>query len=302
MTKNIPTLTIGIPAYNEAHVIARLLNSIARQVLDSSKILELIVEIDGATDETFKVVSEFKSAIPELKIINGRERRGKIIRLNHIHRIFRGDILVIIDADVYLQSNAALNHLIQPILSKNTKFTHGLKKYDQKVSTIIGRGVIEREEIWLSMRNTLNHGNNIYNCSGSFSAFEKTLASIVRYPKNISSDNQYSYLASLNIGIKPIYVENAIVVSQPTLTLQDYIKQNVRLRDERNPIMAIFGSKFESEYHIPIFKKYQALFNEFLHHPILAIYAIVLDLIIKIYPGIHSSPVWDIAITTKELI
>lgn len=58
MTKNIPTLTIGIPAYNEAHAVARLLNSIARQVLDSSKILELIVEIDGATDETFKVVSE----------------------------------------------------------------------------------------------------------------------------------------------------------------------------------------------------------------------------------------------------
>lgn len=302
MKNNQLTLTIGIPAYNEARVIGRLLNSLTQQVFRSTKLLEVIVEIDGSSDHTYDVVADFKNSLPGLKIVRGSVRKGKISRLNHLHKIFKGDILITLDADVYLKNHLSIFNLLKPIISGKTKFAYGSKIFDTMDCTYFSRGVVEREKIWSSMRNTLNYGNNIYNCSGSYSAFSASFAKQLQYPEHISSDNQYSYLFALSHGTKPIYVKDAIVLSQPTRNFGDFIKQNIRLRDEQDPISQIFGSKYDTEYRLPVFNKYGALLKEFSSHPVLAVYAIILDLLIKIYPGTHRHIIWDIATSTKELI
>lgn len=299
---NKKIISIGIPAYNEERVLGRLLDSLRMQSIYSSMVKEVIIEIDGSTDNTYEIASIYKAINPQIKVYRGRLRRGKSSRLNHILRTFKGEILVLIDSDVTLASKNTLKNLILPILYGKTDLTYGSKEYKSIEKSIVSHISITREKIWRAMRDTLNNGNNIYNCSGSFTALSKKYSNLLNFPKKISSDNQYIYLNALSNKIMPRFIKNAIVHAYPTSNLSDFISQNIRLRDEFSPMLEIFGNKYLSEYKLPLIAKWQAMLTQLIKNPVLGLYAVLFDLLIKFYPGNHNNHLWEIANTTKDLI
>ena len=56
-----PTVTIGIPSYNEAQNIGQLLESLLKQVSNSYILEKIIVCSDGSTDDTEQVVKKLES-------------------------------------------------------------------------------------------------------------------------------------------------------------------------------------------------------------------------------------------------
>jgi peptidoglycan-N-acetylglucosamine deacetylase len=103
-----PTVTILVPAYNEAKVIANTLRAIARCMPAP---LEVLVLDDGSTDETTsnarRAIKELQEQFPHgcsmrlITLPNG----GKANALNYGTSIAQGDVVLVIDADTIVDAN-----------------------------------------------------------------------------------------------------------------------------------------------------------------------------------------------------
>lgn len=98
-----PTLSLVIPAYNEADTIGWLLNSLMPE-LDNLE--EIIVVDNNSTDETADIVAGFSEKIPQLRMIK-ETKRGVIAARNAGFDIAVGDIIGRLDADARAKSGWA---------------------------------------------------------------------------------------------------------------------------------------------------------------------------------------------------
>ena len=92
-----PTLSVIIPAFNEAETIRQVVEAVKEVPIDT----EIIVVNDGSTDETSVVLEQMRGE-PKLKILQRKENRGKggAIRLG-LEQV-TGEFVVIQDADLEL--------------------------------------------------------------------------------------------------------------------------------------------------------------------------------------------------------
>src|SRR3989338_9161647 len=157
-----PTIkvSIGIPAYNEEANIKNLLTALLGQKQDDFELSEIIVVSDGSFDGTVKEAQSVHSEI--VSIINRQERKGKTESQNEILKIFKGDILVLLDADIIPKNEMFLSHLIRPF-SVNPKI--GL--VGGKVSPLPSKNLFEGVLIFsIAMKQEIvdnfNLGDNLY--------------------------------------------------------------------------------------------------------------------------------------------
>ena len=95
-----PTISIIIPAHNEENYISKTLQSIKNQ---TSSDYEVIVVLNGCTDDTANVLKEFKS--DKLKILSLPKANVSRAR-NYGAGNAEGEILLFLDADTYFEENA----------------------------------------------------------------------------------------------------------------------------------------------------------------------------------------------------
>jgi len=127
-----PSLTVVIPALNEA----RALESSLRSVLDQDyPDLEILVLNDRSTDETGAILDRMKARYPQLQVVHVRELPAGWLGKNHaLHlgaRRARGEWLLFTDADVQFEPHAlsaALAYAVANDLDHLTAVPHMLAK------------------------------------------------------------------------------------------------------------------------------------------------------------------------------
>ena len=72
-----PDLSVIIPAYNEAERIIPTLQRINDYLTSSSLSSEILVVLDGPTDNTLEVLREVSEKVPNLRILERHQNRGK---------------------------------------------------------------------------------------------------------------------------------------------------------------------------------------------------------------------------------
>lgn len=72
-----PDLSVIIPTYNEAERITPTLQRINEYLRGSSLSSEILVVLDGPTDNTLDVLGEVSREIPNLRILERQRNRGK---------------------------------------------------------------------------------------------------------------------------------------------------------------------------------------------------------------------------------
>jgi dolichyl-phosphate beta-glucosyltransferase len=102
MSGAAPELSIVIPAYNEEkrlpRALAQLRDYFASQ--SPSSVVEIIVVDDGSTDGTTRVVDEWKTQIPCLRLVRNGENHGKGYSVRHGMLEARGRVALFTDADL----------------------------------------------------------------------------------------------------------------------------------------------------------------------------------------------------------
>lgn len=111
MPKNTPSISVIIPAYNQANYVSQAIQSVLSQTNPN---FELVVVNDGSTDETSQIISKFQD--PRIRIIS-QPNRGLAAARNTGLRESSAPLIALLDADDYflpeklaIQSEYLLKH------------------------------------------------------------------------------------------------------------------------------------------------------------------------------------------------
>ena len=104
--KNLPTVTIGIPAYNEARTIEKTINSIIHSDYPKDKI-EIIIVNDGSKDNTAKAAQDIINKNKGFNIILiNKPNGGKSSAVNAAIDSATGEYFAVVDADSRIEKDA----------------------------------------------------------------------------------------------------------------------------------------------------------------------------------------------------
>jgi glycosyltransferase involved in cell wall biosynthesis len=120
------TLSIVIPAYNEAATIHLILNKVAEVKLLGGMAKEVIVVDDASKDDTWKVLNEYQKQNPEqnLQLFQHPVNQGKGAALHTGIQKATGEVTVIQDADLEYDPHE-FNLLLDPIVRDVADVVYG---------------------------------------------------------------------------------------------------------------------------------------------------------------------------------
>ena len=102
MTSNKTKLSVIIAVYNGEETIGRALDSVLLQDTDFN--FEIIVVDDASTDDTKKVVENYKKISKKIRLLENKENRGKGFSVMKAYKAALGEYFHILDADDYFIS------------------------------------------------------------------------------------------------------------------------------------------------------------------------------------------------------
>ena len=185
------TVLIGIPAFNEAGNIDKLLRDLSLQQITRLSIKKIVVYSDGSNDDTVQVSNKVNIKYP-IKVIDGKKRHGQAFAQNYIINKSHSDILVLLNADIRIKDPQFLEKLCDPILKDNADLTSCLcvglppKKFLER---ILSYSALYKRTLFESHRK----GKNIYTCVGIARAFSQNLYTQLQFKESVGED-AYSYL------------------------------------------------------------------------------------------------------------
>jgi hyaluronan synthase len=131
-----PTVTIVIPAFNEEDGIIGTIESCLRTDYPAH-LTQVIAVNDGSTDRTWERILEAKKRWPQLYAIDLGRNYGKRGAMAEGIRRATGDVLVFVDSDSYLDSDA-VTAIVQPFA-------------DGRVGAVVGHAEVRNAKVnWMT--------------------------------------------------------------------------------------------------------------------------------------------------------
>ncbi len=262
------TISIGVPALNEELNIVRLLNSMVGQELNDAQILEILVISDGSTDRTNELVKNFNH--PLVRLIENPKRQGQQAVQNQMLQIFKGDCLLIIEADTLPANPQTVSELIRPLLEDKVG----------DIGMVVGETMTFRPENFFEkilFHNTAlkkrmfaewKNGDNIYNSGGhSGRLFSKTFTKSLTWPVDVPED-AFAYLRLKQLHLRLVKQKNALMIARNVRNLTDRLRQGSKFANGRQTLTKHFSNAVvNSEYNIPLNIMIKQTFLGFLKNP-----------------------------------
>lgn len=260
------TVTIGIPAYNEEANVKFLLENVLAQKFESCvKLQEIIVLSDGSTDKTSGIAKSLKN--PLIKVVESKNRLGQQVRQNQLISLFKGGVLVIIEADTLPYDNYTLNNLVAPFVKNNSPklgmvvgqaVSLPAKNLTEKIDS---HGMKIKDNIFSEWRN----GDNLYSTGGhAMKALSRNFASKLIFPTDVPEDS-YTYFRLKQLGLQMVKQPNAKAYVKRASHLKEYIRRNKKFIGGKETLKKYFPKDLvNGEFTPPV--------NLLLKHLLLAIF------------------------------
>jgi glycosyltransferase involved in cell wall biosynthesis len=222
-------LSVIIPTYNGAHKLPNILGSLLYQ---SVKPYEIIIVVDGSTDNTREVLESFQTEIAFLRIIY-QENSGRAMVRNTGASNAKGDILLFLDDDMRLTRDGIEKHLaFHRSHPKTILFGRAALDPSKIISDDFSQFRLSCENKWIKEfdkglnKITLEkYGFTTQNLSCSKKTFEYIGGFDARL--NDSEDFDFS-LRALDLGI-PIYFDYHLLAwHDDYIAIDKYIKRQVQ--------------------------------------------------------------------------
>lgn len=289
-------ITVGICAYNEVQIIERSIRSVYSQILDGIRIKEVIVVSSASTDGTDDVVEKLMKEFPTLKLIRQEKREGKNSAINCYLDAKTTDTVVMLNADNAFGTEQSLQNLVAPLRNDDVGITGSHPVPTNDMSDKVGFAVCM---MWAMHHELALQHPKI----GELIAF-KDIGT--RLSTGQQSDEDILRMKIEEAGMKCVYVGDSIVLNRGPETLEDFMKQRVRV----NVGECVMKAKFD--YNIPTWnKKYliKAMFASMKvigFHPFKMLWVARTEMKARkmaqeIADRGEDMPVWDPVKSTKKL-
>jgi glycosyltransferase involved in cell wall biosynthesis len=292
----LPTVSIGIPAYNEGKNIQSLLQSLIKQKELDIRIKEILVVSDGSSDDTEKKVKELKDR--RIRFVDDGKRLGKSARMDYIFKSFRGDVLILIDADVVIKDSALITKTVKNAHLSKTGLA-GINASPLAPQTsferVIEAGVMVMKEVAKQWHN----GNNYLAFKGCFLALDGKFARSISMPSSIVNNDAYLYFAAVQAGYSPAYLDKSKVYYRSPMTLADHMKQSSRYQSSENELRKHFTLDWDHHYKIPATVMLKSMMSSLLARPIGVLSYMGIFFYSKMNKQSNIRSTWSIAKSTK---
>jgi cellulose synthase/poly-beta-1,6-N-acetylglucosamine synthase-like glycosyltransferase/peptidoglycan/xylan/chitin deacetylase (PgdA/CDA1 family)/spore germination protein YaaH len=223
--KYLPSVSVIVPAYNEALVIKQTIASLLAQ--DYGGDVEILVVDDGSSDATYAVARGAFGADPRVAI-HAKPNGGKASALNYGIARARGEIVVGLDADTLFRCDT-LRKLITPLSDPAVGAVAGNAKVGNRVNLITRWQAIE----YVVSQNLDRRAFSLLNCitvvPGAVGAWRKSLVGEVGgFSEDTLAEDQDLTLAIRRNGASIAYADNAIAYTEAPDSFAGLAKQRFR--------------------------------------------------------------------------
>lgn len=295
--KDILKITIGIPAYNEEANIQSLLKSLLLQTGDGFEIVEIIVVSDGSTDDTS--AQALAVASKKIKLISDTTRLGKSARINQILRIFKGDALILTDADIIVNDKFLLSKIFKSSSIEKSGLV-GITAIPNKPISFFEKVMMAGSKATYALGKVWNNGRNYLLFKGCFLVLSRKFAKSVQMPEEIVNNDAFLYLAAIGEGLSPIYIKNAVVYFKSPQNLSDHLLQSGRFQTSRKEMQKYFKFDLSPEYNIPKSVLIRTAINCILTNPLYFLCYVFINARSQYIRNSNDNALWIIANSTKK--
>jgi biofilm PGA synthesis N-glycosyltransferase PgaC len=222
---HLPTVSIVIPAFNEAPMIAAVLESLLAVRYPR---LEVIVVDDGSSDHTFLRALAFRRRRDIDYRILTQSNGGKFDALNHGVAQARGEIVLCIDGDSVLHPEAVLHcvaHFDDPrvgAVAGRVRVANQGTAWSvlQALEYLVGHGLAKRAQ---------SAARAVFIVPGPLGAFRKSaLAQVGGYEGDSFAEDFDLTLKLLGAGWHVVYEPRAVVFTEAPERTLDLLRQRYR--------------------------------------------------------------------------
>ena len=178
-----PSVSIVIPCFNEEEWIEKTIHGCLNQDYPE-ELLEVIVVDDGSTDDSVAVARDvaakiFDEAGDRLTVHAFTENQGKRHALAAGARLAKGELVVFVDSDSFLQPDAIM-HMVQPFHDPHIGGAAGRCEVENKWTNILTRMQAVRYFIGFRIFKAAESIFDVVTClSGPLACYRKTV--LMRY-------------------------------------------------------------------------------------------------------------------------
>ncbi len=222
--KFTPSISIVIPALNEAKVIVRTVDNILRSTYNN---LGVIVVDDGSTDSTFEITKAAFKGNPKVKIFqtNGG---GKSSAINFAVNQSSAELIMVLDADTLLKANA-VSKIVRRFKDTSVGAVAGNAKVGNRVNLLTKFQALEYVTSQNLDRRAFALLNSITVVPGAIGVWRKDLLEKVGgFGTDTLAEDAELTLKVLKLGYKVEYEERAISYTEAPENIRDFIKQRYR--------------------------------------------------------------------------
>ena len=323
------SVTIGIPSYNEEENISNLIESIIElnkledwseshdhdhtEIVDTNDtnttrnnriyttddfaITEIIIS-DDSSDSTHSIVkriaTEYSSV--NIKLLHHDDRRGVSAAWNEIFKEAKGDIIVLYDADIEIDSNTT-PYLVSSIRDNIGLCASNIIPLVQEKSTVSRASGFIAEWLRWVRKNRLTQ----YTVMGRALSVSSQVAKLVSIPENVIALDLYLQCKVLELGFDVIYNDRALVYFKSPDNMVEFSSQVLRAAIGHNQIR---NMETELCTRMPFRIGLMAALKSFMQNPRGAASLIYCYLLLPFYKKKltgSDSVKWHVAKSTKRL-
>ncbi len=259
MALSLPVISVIIPTYNGAHRISNTLDAIISQSVSPD---EVIVVIDGSSDNTAQVVERYSHKFINLKIVN-QPNMGRAGVRNTGAKNANGEILIFYDDDTRPKPDSIFRHRDFHLLHSHS-ICSGFPLEDEKLM----KTDIQIYKLWLSKKWTqkyhsgLNQLNeqNLFLTAANMSIPKALFNSLGGFNEKLTDAEDYELaVRAYEKGIPVYFDKSNIAWHDDFITCKSYINRQRQYNAMTEPLNALLPSiylrKPKNRDHIPFLKR-----------------------------------------------
>lgn len=217
-------VSVIIPTYNGANKISILLNALLKQRYTR---FEVIVVVDGSTDNTVTVLDSYRNKFTAYKVIV-QQNKGRAVVRNRGVKEASGDLLIFYDDDMEPMQDSVSRHIsfhasYQGILGGNQIEEREVKKTD------IQNYKATRNEIWMKKYpiglTQLNY-SNLFFTAANCSIKRQTFFALNGFDERLTDAEDYDFAhRALQNGIDVFFDKSNRALHHDPITAKSYIQR-----------------------------------------------------------------------------
>ena len=217
-----PEVTLVIPCFNEAEILAGKIDNCKKLNYPSEK-LSVVFITDGSEDNSIEILRQW----PEIETLHNKRRAGKTAAENRAMKFVKTPFVIFSDANTMLNADAVKN-IVQHFADDKVGCVSGEKRVMNDVAdsaSASGEGIYWKYESLLKRLDSELY--SAVGAAGELVAFRTSLYS--NLPEDTLLDDFMQSMQMAAIGYKIVYEPEAYALETASANVSEELKRKVRI-------------------------------------------------------------------------